>query len=443
MGFVGTRRPNFGINMSVAETGQAASVNPGEAAGNRHRRNSQLRSVFITFCCIASSLLGVRLLQIDGCIRTVEVIGPSMAPTVWGPSTVLTCQQCGLSVRAVWQQEVTKVDWICSNCGRPQADDAVLPIPGDRVWIDRGAYWFQPPQRDDLVAIRTADDSLRVKRVAGLPGETIGIQQGDLWVNGQRWRKSLTQARGRFTLVYDDRHRSLTGGLRWQPTSDAGISVVKEGGYEYAAAGQFHFLRYHHFSPYGGETSWHASPVLSDSPTNPRISQVLYRTEDLCLSGAIYCQEAADLIIAIYVTGGCASVKFSLEKDKVARWQFAWLDGQPWLLLDGCVSAEPLCEPTPDELPAALIDAEHPLLLGCRSQGECRLTDLVVCQDLFLLGPVGQERSWQNRPLAQDHYFLLGDNVALSADDRLSPEGTARGKIIGRVIPRPSAIVIP
>ena len=42
-----------------------------------------------------------------------------------------------------------------------------------------------------------------IKRVAGLPGESVQIQDGDLYINGQIERKTLDCQRSMAVLVYD------------------------------------------------------------------------------------------------------------------------------------------------------------------------------------------------------------------------------------------------
>jgi signal peptidase I len=50
----------------------------------------------------------------------------------------------------------------------------------------RGRYLFgKTPQRGDIVIIKYTDDVFFLKRVIGLPGETIEFRRGQLFVNGK------------------------------------------------------------------------------------------------------------------------------------------------------------------------------------------------------------------------------------------------------------------
>ena len=64
---------------------------------------------------------------------------------------------------------------------------------GDRLVAQTSAYWFSSARRGDVVVFRTEQwdawhipkGQFFVKRVAGLPGETVQIKEGRLIVNGQ------------------------------------------------------------------------------------------------------------------------------------------------------------------------------------------------------------------------------------------------------------------
>lgn len=56
----------------------------------------------------------------------------------------------------------------------------------DLVWLDKGAYRKQDPNRNDIVVVRTADKKQQyIKRVIGLPGEKVKIKQGAVYINGE------------------------------------------------------------------------------------------------------------------------------------------------------------------------------------------------------------------------------------------------------------------
>ncbi len=65
-------------------------------------------------------------------------------------------------------------------------------LPGDQIIVNKTAYWKNPPQRGDIVVFKTKGidhPSVRkpanyIKRIIGLPGETISIRPPEILING-------------------------------------------------------------------------------------------------------------------------------------------------------------------------------------------------------------------------------------------------------------------
>lgn len=55
---------------------------------------------------------------------------------------------------------------------------------GDTVLIDELSYRFVKPKRMDIVLFQRTDQSYNMKRIIGLPGETVIIQNGRVYING-------------------------------------------------------------------------------------------------------------------------------------------------------------------------------------------------------------------------------------------------------------------
>lgn len=58
---------------------------------------------------------------------------------------------------------------------------------GERVLVDRTAFLFRAPRRWDIVVFRCpySADQLCVKRIVGLPGETVTLERGKVLINGE------------------------------------------------------------------------------------------------------------------------------------------------------------------------------------------------------------------------------------------------------------------
>lgn len=58
-------------------------------------------------------------------------------------------------------------------------------MPGDRIIALRLTYYVSSPERGDIVVFKYPDDEsvLYVKRVIGLPGETVEVKDGEVYIN--------------------------------------------------------------------------------------------------------------------------------------------------------------------------------------------------------------------------------------------------------------------
>ncbi|MFQ5925611.1 MAG: signal peptidase I, partial [Dehalococcoidia bacterium] len=57
---------------------------------------------------------------------------------------------------------------------------------GQYLLAVKAFYWFHPPQRGDVIVFRslTNPDNDLVKRVIALPGETVEVKEGKVYVDG-------------------------------------------------------------------------------------------------------------------------------------------------------------------------------------------------------------------------------------------------------------------
>jgi signal peptidase I len=64
--------------------------------------------------------------------------------------------------------------------------------PGDRVLVNRFVYHLRQPHRGDVVVFRYPKDPsvVFIKRLIGVPGDTLELRDGRLYVNGRRASES-------------------------------------------------------------------------------------------------------------------------------------------------------------------------------------------------------------------------------------------------------------
>lgn len=183
----------------------------------------------------------------------------SMAPTLMGRHKDVVCPQCGAPYQvsasnevdeygnAKWMEisdrgEIRRVplsvqSGVCQNCRFPAAFDPNNPqredypsFNGDRVVVGKFFYQFRDLQRWDVAVFKYPGEATKnyIKRIVGLPGETIRIQDGDIFVKPkgsnefQIERKPPTKLRAMLQLVYDNDYQipqAIQQGwpARWQP----------------------------------------------------------------------------------------------------------------------------------------------------------------------------------------------------------------------------------
>jgi signal peptidase I len=149
----------------------------------------------------------------------------SMAPTLYGRHKEATCPKCGSHICVGASDEFDAdvgalfedsrlLSALCPNCRYENTDmkDA-LAFNGDRILVNKFPYEIGEPNRWDVFVFKYPEfpDVNYIKRLVGLPGETIRIRQGDLYLwNGeteQILRKpDPAKQRALQMTVYDDNH---------------------------------------------------------------------------------------------------------------------------------------------------------------------------------------------------------------------------------------------
>jgi signal peptidase I len=97
----------------------------------------------------------------------------------WG-ETIVVALVLALIIRAFFLQ----VFWIPSGSMEPTLDIS------DRIVVNKVVYNFRPPARFEIVVFRAvpamgAEKKDLIKRLVGLPGETLEVKDGVININGQ------------------------------------------------------------------------------------------------------------------------------------------------------------------------------------------------------------------------------------------------------------------
>ncbi len=395
----------------------------------------------------------------------------SMAPTLLGVHAELLCSRCGYEiVYGLDDGPARRV--VCPNCGQVQVEsDDPLALGGDRVLVDRGAFRWRRPRRWEPIAFRSPAKAgeIAVKRVVGLPGETIEIRDGDVYANGRIQRKSLAEQRSMAIPVYDS---ACGGGTqsaleRWRPEDtdsqwkNAGGRFLWPGTQARDGVSASDGLSYHHtqLKP-GSSTETEEAPVTDRCGYNQTQSRrELYPVRDLALSCRL--RAAGDSrIIVVEATDGAVEFRLLLdltlnvavlrrgEADLAsAPCEFRGVSSEGWLYVS--LFDEQVCIAWNDE-PLLCYPYERPENAGPASSrpfrvgvigGGLEVWDLRIERDIYYTPPPTAAKV----TLGPREYFVLGDNSPQSRDSRLQdfgpgiPEDLLIGKPI--VVYYPARIV--
>ena len=115
----------------------------------------------------------------------------------------------------------------CPSCGRSLMTGEEMPVAnGDRILVLKCIYQFLEPKRWDVIVFKNPPEPTinYIKRLIGLPGESVQIIDGDIYIDGQISRKPAKIQNGLWMPVYDNDYQpvrpkdgSFNGHLWQQP----------------------------------------------------------------------------------------------------------------------------------------------------------------------------------------------------------------------------------
>lgn len=233
----------------------------------------------------------------------------SMAPTLRGRYLSVRCEKCGN-----WHQVGASIDEVrgsglitqtlCPMCQYP--NPTVVPqglrevstypgLNGDRILVNKFAYDMADPKRWDVIVFKFPANAKQnfIKRLVGLPNETLRIEQGDIYSRTPQQpdfviqRKPPAKVLAMLQPVHDTRFVAdeLTKAgwpARWQPLGEPDASTWKsqDGGRSFQIAANvssdLHWLRYQHIVPSQGhwELIENGEPLPTDDILRPRPSLI-------------------------------------------------------------------------------------------------------------------------------------------------------------------------
>jgi signal peptidase I len=263
----------------------------------------------------------------------------SMADTLKGAHFRLRCPQCGykyehgfspssyfdrngrrLAEDTVPAGTVALPRTRCPSCGYyPMANTPAFVANGDRILVLKCIYEFFEPKRWDVIVFKNPQDPdiNYIKRLVALPGESVQIIDGDIYINGQIARKCPKVQDEQWMPVYDNDYQPVNpyiqsfNGHSWdQPFQQSDFSFWK--------------IDPSHPTEFDLDSSPDKTSFLEYSTKIGNDFRVIYAYNSVDLSNrAPYC---SDLMVRFYCKPGSNRGSIGISLSKYETIYRAWID---------------------------------------------------------------------------------------------------------------------
>ncbi len=385
----------------------------------------------------------------------------SMAPTILGFHWERGCPNCRQRI-AVGMDDGGRLAGrpVCPNCGQDGLDPASgVAASGDRLLVQKFLFDLRAPRRWEVAVFQSPiePDQAYVKRIVALPGESVQIVDGDVWINGAIARKGLDEVRATRIPVFDNQFQPTDAARfpRWQFRGDRS-KRFRSTGWQAVGSHFIHeatnasdtgedWLEYRHWDPdraeygpirdlysYNGgdRRSGHivrdlmveAKVAVRDDVSSVQV-RVVHGPDRFVLTLPVDDKVSVEVLrngIPLEVAAGQGGLRSSPAISP--RWdaiEVAVVDHR----ISATVNGQPLFDPVDyDSTGPAILGTASPLAIGIVN-GSVEIQDLRIFRDIYYTGELG---SGVRRPTAvaepfqlhADEYFVLGDNSPVSNDSR-------------------------
>lgn len=422
-----------------------------------------------------------------GCEKSLPpavIVGGSMAPQLLGEHLQCTCPDCRFAFASDPRARSSQLNLVCPNCGSDEISpntSRLQPPLEFELSPARGAI-----ERFDIVAFRFSDrPEFGVKRVLGLPGESIQFSAGDLLINGSRIAKQPHQILEQMVLVYDSRFTPA-------PTSDTQSRLIPD---EAEADWRFENqrwtfrrreqraeserqpqlsdspltgLRYQHFACYRQPQPLNSpSPVTDFLAYNQTLTEQLYPTDQLIAIWNLRCNSQARFSVNLGLAPSVCRIELNCQQSQAViqtdarpaksidietasdavELAIAKVDGYWTIWLNRIVLFRTVCTSTSPDQPlvaenssatepvrkSAVTAAKPPTAFLTGADGQIELERFRLFRDVYYRYPEGESTidRWQ---LSETEFFVAGDNQSVSIDSRhWQKPGLAKSQIIAKL----------
>jgi len=393
---------------------------------------------------------------------TLRVAGGSMAPTLLGQHFLGVCQTCQRDAIAMdaTPHKSPPADAKCAFCGDTLVFHDPHVYPGDLVFgITRGHH-HQLSSGQMVAIVADSDDTspLRVKRIAGVAGQTIDVTEGQLTVDGKRlddqWVDLPTKQLARL-LVHEasqTQHDKLAPRwlVPWKTDHDWRHDM---NGWQFQSSAPSSWLVYHHCNVY---QQGRESAILDDYQYNATLIRQLEPVDRLVLTAGLTVNQPCRVDVRYWLPSrkGWSSDQephaamcqqtILVDPRKHRSSMATTNESLAWFSLESSTTAAigesqfPANRVATQEEPEPVVSSMMPVAIRVRPLDQHRSgSELQVqIQNLKLWKAVpyrlrrSDDSSLYPLKLRPDEVFVVGDNLPTSIDSR-NHGPIARSQIVG------------
>jgi len=370
-----------------------------------------------------------------------------MAPGFLGKHARVFCERCNYKLAFVRDQIPRNKLLVCSNCGNSDLD-----VSKKQLQIDGGVRIQRLDQQSTLgrwqiVAFKNPEkEQFSFKRIIGLPGETIGFQDGNVLANGKLVRqKPFAQPVEQLNLVFQFSQRIKLIAERLQedsPRSSWSISAHEAKFSPPDHKRGISWLSYQHRHCYRKQkTAESSSDRIDDSYSiNQNLARAPNPVTELRVDLSVQTDGQPSIFLKIHDGVEYRDVEIDLRNQIVKLGEFeesfshisiadsldislSTFDDQVGVAINNRPIL--LQELASTKTSSSVAD---PLRIGGTSGG-FTISSLSIYRDTYYFAEEHSRKvSWK---LGADEYFVVGDNVPASRDSRhWAPHGIKRRQII-------------
>lgn len=374
-------------------------------------------------------------------MQAFQIPTGSMAETLRGDHFPFRCTRCGFAFDVDSGMSINRAQ--CPNC------DYILPPAaigrmkhGDRIFVLKSIYQFFDPHRWDVVVFKNPlnpKDNF-IKRLIALPGETVRLIQGDVYIDGQIMRKPVQVQRELWMPIYLQDY-PICGGKQGASSafvSDPNSSWQMGPSVSYLKADKHlrHYLIYQTSNPHDFRAVYSYNENDA-APGRPIVSDLMVSfyarmdNEDAIVGASLeksgvlysgYVEQRGAIVFEKTVNGQTQELRRMLVPDlaqeHAARFEFANVDRQLVLRWGDKRSVYDLTKDPDFAEPA---DETHSPQVRVFARTQAEIRHIALSRDIYYMGQEDfSPRATEDNPfqLKQGQFFVCGDNCNNSLDSR-------------------------